>query len=98
MRILMPLQYVRKQRARRRQVRTVLHMLSASGVIRPSHVEPRYFEASSHVDALYRQEAKRVSTASLCPPSLSRHSPGLDWTKFRQIVLAIKPSRLQIEQ
>jgi hypothetical protein len=98
MRILTPLQYVRKQRARRRQVRTVLHMLSASGVIRPSHVEPRYFEDSAHVDALYRHEAKRVSTAAIPQPSVPLHSPGLDWTTFRQIVLAIKPSRLQIEQ
>jgi hypothetical protein len=72
-------------------------MLSASGVIRPSCVEPRYFEDSSHVDALYRHEAKRGSTASP-QPSVALHSSGLDWTKFRNFVLAIKPSRLQIEQ
>lgn len=55
MRILTsPIHYVKKQRARRRQVRTVLHMLSASGVIRPSHIEPRYFESSSHLDVTVR--------------------------------------------
>lgn len=53
--LISPLYLVRKQRARRRQIRTVLHMLSASGVIRPGHIEPRYFETSSHIDALYRQ-------------------------------------------
>ena len=58
MRILTsPIHYVRKQRARRRQVRTVLHMLSASGVIRHSHIEPRYFEHSSQVEGFYRQKA-----------------------------------------
>lgn len=58
MRILAsPIHYVRKQRARRRQVRTVLHMLSASGVIRHSYIEPRYFEHSSQVEAFYRQIA-----------------------------------------
>jgi hypothetical protein len=52
--LLSPLHYVKKQRARRRRLRTVLHMLSASGVIRPSHIEPRYFESSSHRDVTFR--------------------------------------------
>ena len=54
-----PIHYVRKQRARRRQLRTVFHMLSVSGVIRMGHIEPRYFEPSSQVDALYRRKAAR---------------------------------------
>ena len=41
-----PIHYVRKKRARRRQLQTVLHMLSASGVLRLGHVEPRYFVPS----------------------------------------------------
>ena len=93
-----PLLYVRKKRARRRQVRTVLHMLSASGVIRLGHVEPRYFEPSSHVDALYRQETKRVSMPSMPVTSVAHQSSGFEWTKLRQFVLTVKPSRLQIEQ
>ena len=96
MRILtFPLHYVRKKQARRRQVRTVLHMLAVSGVIRPSHIEPRYFEPSSHVDALYRQNAKLASPSI---NSVGRRSFSLEWTKFRQLVHAIRPSRLQIEQ
>jgi len=93
-----PLLYVRKKRARRRQVRTVLHMLSASGVIRPGHIEPRYFEPSSHVDALYRQEAKRVIISSMPVISAAQQKSRFEWTKLRQFVLTVKPSRLQIEQ
>jgi hypothetical protein len=94
-----PLRYVSKMRARRRQVRTVLHMLSASGVIRLGHIEPRYFEQSSHVDALYRQEAKRVKIPSMPVTSVAQQSSGgFEWTKLRQFVLTVKPSRLQIEQ
>jgi hypothetical protein len=99
MRILTsPLHYVKKKRARRRQVRTVLHMLSVSGVIRPSHIEPRYFEPASQLDALYRQEVKRSSSASLSETSLACQSSGFDWMKVRQLILTIRPSRLQIEQ
>jgi hypothetical protein len=48
MRILMsPFYYVRKKCARRRQVRKALQMLSVSGVVRPSHIEPRYFESAT---------------------------------------------------
>jgi|SRR6476661_9425858 len=93
-----PLHYVRKKRARRRQLRTVLHMLSASGVIRPGHIEPRYFEPSSLVDALYRQEPKRVSILSMPVPSVAHQSSGFEWAKLRQLVLTVKLSRLQIEQ
>ena len=65
MRILIsPIHYMRKQRARRKQLRTALHMLSASGVVRLGHIEPRYFEPASHVDALYRQEGKRHTSGS----------------------------------
>lgn len=65
-----PIHYVKKQRARRRQVRTVLHMLSASGVIRPSHIEPRYFESSSHLDvpsSLDRTKLRHLVLPSLKP-------------------------------
>ena len=85
---------MRKQRARRKQLRTVLHMLSVSGVIRPGHIEPRYFEASSHVDAFYRQQAKRPQAAA---GASAKSQVSFDWTKLRHWVLT-KPSPLQIEQ
>lgn len=89
-----PIVRIRKQRARRKQLRTVLHMLSVSGVIRPGHIEPRYFEASSQIDALYREPAKRGTAAALAS---AKSQTGFDWTKLRQWVLA-KPSPLQTEQ
>ena len=89
-----PIIRIRKQRARRKQLRTVLHMLSVSGVIRPGHIEPRYFEASSQVDALYRHQAKRPQAAA---GATVKSQVSFDWRKLRQWVLA-KPSSLQIEQ
>ena len=95
MRIFMsPIVRIKKQRARRKQLRTVLHMLSLSGVIRLGDVEPRYFEASSKVDALYRHRAKcavRPAGASVKP------QVRFDWAKLRQWTVT-KPSDLQIEQ
>ena len=85
--------YVRKQRARRRQLQKVLHMLSMSGAVRPSHIEPRYFESSSRVDAGNRQQTKRQRVVVSSTTSTS-----LDWTKLRQLVLATRSSRLQTEQ
>src|SRR6476619_1036388 len=90
-----PLHYVRKKRARRKQLRTVLHMLSASGVIRPSHIEPRYFEPSSHVDALYRHPTPAASTPSTEASIVRRSS--IDGTAFHRFLTAVSPSRLQTE-
>jgi hypothetical protein len=92
-----PIQYMRKQRARRKQLRTALHMLSASGVVRLGHIEPRYFEPPSHVDALYRREGKRHAGGAPVGTSLPDRS-GFDWMKLRQMVGTFRASRLQIEQ
>ena len=89
-----PIDRIRKQCARRKQVRTVLHMLSVSGVIRPGHIEPRYFETSSHVDAFYRQQTKRRQPAA---GASIKAQVGFDLTKLRQCILT-KPSDLQREQ
>jgi hypothetical protein len=101
MRILIsPIHYMRKQRARRKQLQTALHMLSVSGVIRLGHIEPRYFEPASHVDALYRQSGKRstVSGARMAAASVGGESTSFDWTKLRHLVGSLRSSRLQIEQ
>ena len=89
-----PVDRIRKQCARRKQVRTVLHMLYVSGVIRPGHIEPRYSETSSQVDAFYRQQTKRRQPAA---GASGKAQVGFDWTKLRQWVLT-KPSDLQIER
>ena len=95
MRIFMsPIVRIKNHRARRKQLQTVLHMLSVSGVIRPGHIEPRYFEGSSQVDALYRQRAKCALPAA---GTSDKPQVGFDWAKLRQWTVT-KPSRLQIEQ
>jgi hypothetical protein len=73
-------------------------MLSVSGVIRPSHIEPRYFEPASQIDALHCQEVKRTSLASMPGTTLAPENSRFDWTKFRQLMVTIRPFRLQIEQ
>ena len=96
-----PLHYVQSKRARRRRIQTVLHMLSVSGVIRPGHVEPRYFEPSVHIDTLHRQvseqngilKAPTANIASCVSSNISFNFP-----KLRQLVKAIKPSSLSLEQ
>ena len=95
-----PIRYVRKRRARQRQIRTVLHMLSVSGVVRPSHVEPRYCEPPSEIDALYRQHANGhiIAPGTRPRPSVAHAGAALDWTKFRHWVGTFKPSSLQMEQ
>ena len=99
MNILSPIHYIKKRRARRKQLRTVLQMLSVSGVVRAGHIEPRYFEPSSQVDALYTQKSKGPQTAA--SPAIRSHVQlstfGFDWPRLRQLATA-KPSRLQIEQ
>jgi hypothetical protein len=37
-----PIQYIKLRRAHKKQKRIALHMLAVSGVLRPSHIEPRY--------------------------------------------------------
>lgn len=100
MRILgSPIRYMRKQRARRKQILTALQMLSVSGVVRPGHIEPRYFVPPSHVDALNRQERKRhAAAAAMSGPSPTAEGARVDWTKLRQLVGTFRFSGLQIEQ
>ncbi len=96
MRMKSPLHYVQSKRARRRQIQTVLHMLSVSGVIRPGHVEPRYFEPPIHIDTLHRQgilKAPTAITASCVSANIS-----FNFSKLRQFVKAIRPSSLSLEQ
>jgi hypothetical protein len=50
MRILMsPFYYVRTKHAKRRQMKKALQMLSVSGVVRPSYIEPRYFIGATQI-------------------------------------------------
>jgi hypothetical protein len=100
MRILsLPIHYVRNERARRRRIQTVLQMLSVSGVVRPGHVEPRYVEPSIHIDTLQVSgqdgilKAPTANTASRVSANIS-----FNFSKLRQFVKAIRPSRLSLQQ
>jgi hypothetical protein len=78
-----PIHYMRKKRARRKQIRTVLRMLSVSGVVRPGHVEPRYCEPLSQIDTLYRQETNNDMVLAINPQQpLSERSnpPAFKWS------------------
>jgi hypothetical protein len=92
MRMLSPIHSLKKRHERRRRLRTALHMLSVSGVLRAGHIEPRYFEPSSQVDALSRHENKRqqavASTSAGSHFQLS--AVGFDWSKLRQLALTMK--------
>ncbi len=50
----------------------VLPMLSASGVIRPSHVEPERFDRTTRLSATARQ-LSRPKAISSAPTALSTH-------------------------
>ena len=52
-----PIQYIKLRRAHKKQKRTALHMLSVSGVVRPSHVELRYSTHFTSMTDFRRQPA-----------------------------------------
>lgn len=94
------IQHMQRRRARHKQVRKVLQMLSESGVLRPSHIERRYFEVSVQADSLKRQVSSLESVADNSP------ARSLPWQKIGRIDLAAlrhwigssRQARLQIEQ
>ena len=43
--------YIKLRRTRNKQLRTALHMMAASGVVRPSHVELRYTTPFARITA-----------------------------------------------
>ena len=89
--------FLKRYRTRRRQVRTALLMLSASGVIRPSHIEPRYFEQPAHIDTFHRQTARArpSSTNALASPSVWQRNITVDVRRIRNWIGAMSPARLQ---
>lgn len=65
-----PIQFIKLRRARRKQKQTALHMLSISGVVRPSHLELRYSTPIANTTTFRRQpSAIEPETHSLPLPS-----------------------------
>jgi hypothetical protein len=97
-----PFHYIKTQRARRKQVRKALQMLSVSGVVRPGHIERRYFAQATQVDALYRQVERPVAVSpaqpSQDPIPLWQREVKIDLSRIRHWVGALRPARLQVGQ
>jgi hypothetical protein len=97
-RLLSPLHSVKRHMTRRRQLRTALHMLSASGVIRPSHIEFRYTSPILRKDTLHKQRESPVEFLSQIP---SRPAPWQEHihkklARIAQWVVTIRPRILEI--
>ena len=95
--LFLPIHSVRRHIARRRQIRTALHMLSASGVLRPSHVELRYTAPLTR-----KRLGEGLSVRSLQPAShhavaVSRwpSQPKLIIGRMRSWVGNVRPAHLQ---
>lgn len=88
-----PIHAVRHRLARRRQLRTALRMLSASGVIRAGHVELRYASPITRKGLApqyaVRTEA-RPATRTATFPSFRSMKSGL--SRVRQWAIGVSPS------
>jgi hypothetical protein len=95
-----PFQSLKKHRARRHQVRTVLQMLFVSGVIRPSHVEPRYYAQGAQVDVINRQIRRppAVPQAITSQPSVWHRPIKVDLASIRQWTGLLRQAKFQVEQ
>jgi hypothetical protein len=65
-----PIQYIKLRKAHKKQKRTALHMLTVSGVVRPSHVELRYSYPIASMTTVRKQPTiERQQTHPLPLPS-----------------------------
>ena len=100
--LLSPFYYVKTQRERRKQVCKALQMLSVSGVVRPGHIERRYFVHSTKADALYRRAERPVANSparpSQAPIPIWHREIKFDLARIRHWVGALKPARPQVWQ
>ena len=95
-----PFHFVRTHRARRRQVRKALQMLSVSGVVRPGHIETRYVAHPTRVDAIYHRTDQTVVVPLDDPsmPSLLQRSMTIELARIRHIVGTLRSARLQLDE
>ena len=89
-----PFHSIKMHRARKRQVSRALQMLSVSGVIRPSHVEPRYYVQAVQLSAIHHQQARAaaVSQATASQPSIWQRPIKLDLANIRQWAGILRPA------
>ena len=96
----LPFHSMKKHRASKRQLRTALQMLSVSGVIRPSHVEPRYYFSTARFNAIYRQTERpaAVSHATTPQPSIWQRPIKVDLASICRWAGILRTPRLQGER
>jgi len=95
-----PFHFVKTHRARRRQVRKALQMLSVSGVVRPGHVETRYLTHPARIDAIYRRGEQTVAVplSETSMPSLLQRPITIELARISHFVEALHPARLQVDE
>jgi hypothetical protein len=86
--------HLRTHRARRRQVRNALQMLTVSGVVRASHIEPRYFSQATPANARHHRAKRPVAVPSNEPSatSLWQRPITIDFSRVRQWINAVRPT------
>ena len=91
------IQYMKLRRARTKQKRTALHMLTLSGVVRPSHVELRYATPIASITA-FRAQPTAIEHPQTQPiPSRSwEHNFTLNIKQTRQWARSLSSSLVQL--
>jgi hypothetical protein len=92
-----PIHYIRLRRARTKQKQTALHMLSLSGVIRPSHVELRYTTPIASITA-FRTQPTAIEHLQTQPIPLRswKHNLTLNMKQTWQWASSLSPALVQL--
>ena len=92
----MPVLSIQLHRAHKQQKRTALEMLTLSGVVRPSHVEPRYATPIARITA-FRTTANcdQAYAASIDPYKTLEIRPHIE--SQTGMVMDVAPSSLSIQ-
>lgn len=92
-----PIQYIKLHRAHKKQKRTALHMLTLSGVVRPSHVELRYATRVASMTAL-RAQPTAIGDPQTHPIPLPSwdHNSTLNMKQTQQWARSLSSSLVQL--
>ena len=94
-----PIQYIKLLIAHKKQKRTALHMLTLSGVVRPSHVELRYSTPIASITAFRRQPTMiGHPEAHPIPFSAWNHTATLNMKQTQQWARSLSSSLVQFLQ
>ena len=91
-----PIQFIKLRRVHRKQKQTALHMLSASGVVRLSHVELRYSTPVSNTTSFRGQAAALEQQAHPVPLPSWNHNTTHNIKQAEQWARILSSSLVQI--